>query len=131
MPIYEYDCADCGNHFEIVRSMSMGAGAARCTGCGSERVRRDYSGIAVLHRGNGQGGASSGVGPAPGALREADPRQLTSNVASNYANQTGDRVMREIARQADRGTDPDRLHDLVREVKADRESASGKRGVEP
>ena len=129
MPIYEYDCADCGEHFEVVASMSAGRARPRCAKCASERVRRDYGGISVVRHGQGPGRAAASDGPVPGQLRAADPRRLTTNVATNYANQTGDRVMREVAKRADAGAEPDRLHEFVREVKADRESSSGKHGV--
>lgn len=129
MPIYEYDCADCGEHFEVAASMTSGRGKVHCASCASERVRRDYGGISVVRHGGGAGRASAADGPAPGQMRVADPRRLATNVATNYANQTGDRVMREVAKRADAGAEPDRLHEFVREVKADRESASGKHGV--
>jgi putative FmdB family regulatory protein len=40
MPIYEFECEECGARFEEL----MGAGeTAACTACGSERTRRLYS----------------------------------------------------------------------------------------
>jgi putative FmdB family regulatory protein len=40
MPIYEFQCGDCGARFEEL----VGAeAAAACTACGSERTRRLYS----------------------------------------------------------------------------------------
>lgn len=43
MPIYEFECEECGERFEEL----VGAGeAAVCRGCGSGRARRLYSGVA-------------------------------------------------------------------------------------
>jgi putative FmdB family regulatory protein len=124
MPIYEYDCEACGRHFEIRASMTARRGPLQCVHCGSDRVRRDYAGIAVPRP---RGGTR---GPATGELRIANPRSLTQDVANRYANLTGDGVMREVAERADRGAEPDQLHDFVREVKAERESGKGKRKVQ-
>jgi len=40
MPIYEFECEECGDRFEELTA--AGAGAA-CPSCGSERTRRLYS----------------------------------------------------------------------------------------
>lgn len=43
MPIYEFECEECGAHFEEL----VAAGAAvACSECGSERTRRLYSAVA-------------------------------------------------------------------------------------
>jgi putative FmdB family regulatory protein len=42
MPIYEFECEDCGERFEEL----VGAeAAAACPSCGSERTRRLYSAV--------------------------------------------------------------------------------------
>ena len=38
MPIYEFECEECGNRFEEL--IRLGAGSAPCQACGSERTRR-------------------------------------------------------------------------------------------
>jgi len=38
MPIYEFECEDCGKRFEEL--VSGGAGPVACSRCGSERTRR-------------------------------------------------------------------------------------------
>jgi putative FmdB family regulatory protein len=43
MPIYEFECEECGARFEDL--VALGRGAA-CPGCGSERTRRLYSEVA-------------------------------------------------------------------------------------
>jgi len=121
MPIYEYDCAACHEHIEIRASMTAHPGELTCPSCGSADVRRDYGGIALLRSDRG-----TNRGPRPGELRPADPRRLTKNVATSYANWTGDGVMREVAQRVDRGAEPDQLHDFVREVKAQREVDAGR-----
>ena len=40
MPIYEFECEECGARFE---EWVEAEGAAACTACGSERTRRLYS----------------------------------------------------------------------------------------
>jgi putative FmdB family regulatory protein len=41
MPIYEFDCEECGTRFEEL--VEAGTGSARCRDCGSQRTRRVYS----------------------------------------------------------------------------------------
>ncbi len=123
MPIYEYDCDACGEHFEIRASMTAGPGELTCAHCGSADIHRDYGGISVLRAGRGS------REPRPGELRPVDSRKLTKDVANRYANWTGDGVMREVVQRVDRGAEPDQLHDFVREAKAERDAKSRKRGV--
>jgi putative FmdB family regulatory protein len=40
MPIYEYYCADCGNDFEVMRSVSRSDEPANCEKCGKPAVRQ-------------------------------------------------------------------------------------------
>jgi putative FmdB family regulatory protein len=41
MPIYEYECEQCGTRFEEL--VAAGAAAVPCRACGSARTRRLYS----------------------------------------------------------------------------------------
>ena len=43
MPIYEFECEECGVRFEELVAVE---GKAACPACGSERLRRLYSGVA-------------------------------------------------------------------------------------
>ena len=40
MPIYEYDCCDCANTFELLRQMEDVSVEIPCTKCGSASRRR-------------------------------------------------------------------------------------------
>jgi putative FmdB family regulatory protein len=40
MPIYEFECEECGARFE---ELTAAGGSAACSTCGSERTRRLYS----------------------------------------------------------------------------------------
>jgi putative FmdB family regulatory protein len=42
MPIYEFECEQCGVRFE---ELVAAGGAAACPDCGAERVRRLYSSV--------------------------------------------------------------------------------------
>jgi putative FmdB family regulatory protein len=43
MPIYEFECDECGERFEEL--VAAGAEAVACPGCGSERTRRLMSSV--------------------------------------------------------------------------------------
>jgi putative FmdB family regulatory protein len=42
MPIYEFECEECGNRFE---ELVAAGGTSTCPACGSERTRRLYSAV--------------------------------------------------------------------------------------
>jgi putative FmdB family regulatory protein len=43
MPIYEYICKDCGNRFEMLRSIKEADIAVQCKSCQSSRTQRALS----------------------------------------------------------------------------------------
>ncbi|HST69844.1 MAG TPA: zinc ribbon domain-containing protein [Solirubrobacterales bacterium] len=47
MPIYEFECEECGARFE---ELIAAGGEAACTSCGSERTRRLYSEVSPPSR---------------------------------------------------------------------------------
>ena len=52
MPIYEYECSECGERFEFRRNMSDDDGEIRCPKCGVEEVGRVFSVFAAGFSGN-------------------------------------------------------------------------------
>jgi putative FmdB family regulatory protein len=51
MPTYEYACTDCGEHVEVVQSMSD-APLRVCGACGG-RLRKVFSPIGIVFKGSG------------------------------------------------------------------------------
>ena len=43
MPIYEYQCLDCGQRFEVLQRMGEGADDLTCPDCGQKRVTKQFS----------------------------------------------------------------------------------------
>lgn len=70
MPLYEFDCAGCGEPFEKLVRSSQTVNEVVCPTCGSPHVTRRLSTFAV--RGGASGGsaaaASGGASCAPGGL---------------------------------------------------------------
>lgn len=52
MPLYEYECDACGQHFELIRRFSDPA-VDVCTLCGKGPVRRLFSSPAIQFKGSG------------------------------------------------------------------------------
>ncbi len=48
MALYEYKCAECEEHFDLMRPMSSADEPARCPECGSEESRRVISNFASI-----------------------------------------------------------------------------------
>lgn len=80
MPTYEYACTECGQHVEVVQSMSAEP-LTTCAVCGG-RLRKVFSPIGIVFKGSGfyrtdsraKSGASSGssTGSKPGASKPAE-----------------------------------------------------------
>ena len=47
MPVYEFQCAKCGEHFEIVSSLSERDEKAVCPSCGGRKVSQVFGGFTV------------------------------------------------------------------------------------
>jgi putative FmdB family regulatory protein len=125
MPIYEYECEDCGERFEVWFRSSTQAKDVRCESCKSSRVARRMSAPAVLHTGTKE------TGPKPGELRPADGRMYTGKLADGYAKGTGDTAIGEVARQVERGDSPGQVQEFVRGVKDERQTAAKKKRGTP
>jgi len=73
MPTYEYACTECGQHLEVVQSMSD-TSLTTCAVCGG-RLRKVFSPIGIVFKGSGfyrtdsraKVGASEGGGKDSGA----------------------------------------------------------------
>ena len=63
MPIYEYTCQDCQNHFQARRAMRDADAPLACPQCGAKRAKRGLS-LFAAHSSSGKalagGGASCG-----------------------------------------------------------------------
>ena len=52
MAIYQYQCTDCNEHTEVVRSIREGAPDLLCKTCNS-KLKRVYSNVGVTFNGSG------------------------------------------------------------------------------
>ncbi|MFQ5632135.1 MAG: zinc ribbon domain-containing protein [bacterium] len=47
MPIYEYRCKNCGNEFELLRSVSQSDHEVECETCGQRQAEKQFSTFAA------------------------------------------------------------------------------------
>lgn len=62
MPMFEYVCRECGEHFEELRSVRDDGPPPECPACGSTQVQKLFSSFATSSAGAGGGGGSSSCG---------------------------------------------------------------------
>jgi putative FmdB family regulatory protein len=43
MPIYEYQCRDCGHRFEILQRLGQGPEGLACPRCSADQLEKQYS----------------------------------------------------------------------------------------
>ena len=86
MPTYEYACTDCGEHVEVVQSMSAEP-LTTCSVCGG-RLRKVFSPIGVVFKGSGfyrtDSRASSRA--ADGGTRGKESKKADSSSSSDTAS---------------------------------------------
>jgi len=63
MPLYEYQCGDCGHQFEILQRVGEGADGLTCPQCGREHLEKQFSTFASALSG---GPAAAKMAPAGG-----------------------------------------------------------------
>ncbi|HOE34585.1 MAG: zinc ribbon domain-containing protein [Chloroflexi bacterium] len=51
MPIYEYQCQQCGTHFELIRAYSQADSPAQCPRCTSIETKRKLSKVNAFSNG--------------------------------------------------------------------------------
>ena len=64
MPIYEYECAKCGEKFELRRGLTDSDSEIKCPKCGTEAPKRIFSSFAT----GGSTGGTLSQSCAPGGF---------------------------------------------------------------
>ncbi|MBW2145653.1 MAG: zinc ribbon domain-containing protein [Deltaproteobacteria bacterium] len=65
MPIYEYQCSQCGKIFEKLIMSGGSAASVHCDGCGSSEVHRMMSRFSASSGQGGSGGEGASCAPSP------------------------------------------------------------------
>jgi putative FmdB family regulatory protein len=87
MPIYEYECNKCGAAFDCIVMRVSEKYTARCTTCGSLRVRKCVSRVRYA------------AGPREDTLASSAEHKLLKSMGGNVNEQTRKEI-RELSRQA-------------------------------
>jgi len=89
MPTYEYACTECGEHVEVVQSMSE-APLATCAVCGG-KLRKVYAPIGIVFKGSGfyRTDSRAKAGASEGGARESAARE--SGARESAARESGAR----------------------------------------
>lgn len=67
MPLYEYQCSECGHRFEVLQRMGEGADGLTCPRCDAPRPEKKFSTFASsTGAGSGAGAAAAACGPGRG-----------------------------------------------------------------
>jgi len=66
MPLYEYECTDCGERFEVLQQVGEDGHGLTCPQCGAGEPRRKLSTFAASTGGEGAATAGSACGAPSG-----------------------------------------------------------------
>ena len=92
MPTYEYACTECGEHIEVVQSMSD-APLSTCAICGG-RLRKVFSPVGIVFKGSGfyrtdsRGKPSKADGGGDKAKKPADTTSGSASKSSDGGSST-------------------------------------------
>ena len=88
MPTYEYACVECGQHIEVVQSMSDPP-LAVCAACGG-RMRKVFSPIGIVFKGSGfyrtDSRGKSSTAAKDGAAKETAAAKTESGSSSSESS---------------------------------------------
>jgi len=107
MPIYQYDCAGCGESVEVFLRSARAAQNPKCPECGSEKLTRLMSAFA-RGRSDAQRLAEVDLGAHDAALEKGGEREFAKwarNAGAEYDEALGSNY-RELAEKAEAGEDP-------------------------
>ncbi|MBN2809538.1 MAG: zinc ribbon domain-containing protein [Deltaproteobacteria bacterium] len=62
MPLYEYECPQCGTRVEVLQKTGEDGSLLKCRHCGAEGLNRLLSGCVVKTGGSGKTACSPGAG---------------------------------------------------------------------
>jgi len=68
MPLYEYECPECGTKVEVLQKMGADGSALKCQKCSVTGLRKVLSGCVVQTSGTGNSAASSGCPAGAGGF---------------------------------------------------------------
>ena len=58
MPIYSYNCVACGKEFDFLVGVGMGTEEVKCSGCGSQRVEKQFAAFGIAGTNSKSSGSS-------------------------------------------------------------------------
>ena len=68
MPLYEYECPECGTKVEVLQKMGEDGTALKCQKCAVTGLRKVISGCVVQTRGVGKSAGALGGTPGTGGF---------------------------------------------------------------
>jgi len=99
MPIYEYECKECGNRFEKMQPITADP-LKDCPECGRSALRRVFQPVGVIFKGSGwyitdnrksnNSGSKPGDKPASAEKTEAKSESTSSESSSGTATPASD-----------------------------------------
>jgi putative FmdB family regulatory protein len=116
MPIYEYNCQECGRIFDLLIRNDVAQQEPHCKHCQSTALKRLISRPGLVR------GQSS---DEAGKLQAVDPRRAVENLSRMY-DKTGidpGKGFAEVADRAAAGDNPRELKEVVKEAKKNEGSA--------
>ena len=110
MPIYEYQCKNCGEVSEILVRSAGEPAELHCKNCDSPQLTRLVSRPGLIR---------TGSGAEAGTLRAVDPRKAVEGMSRMYDKSGIDpgQGFSEVAHRAARGDSPDTLKEAIKEAK--------------
>ena len=102
MPLYDYDCAECGRRVEVIHGVHA-PGPTHCPNCGGGPLRKAISAPAVHFKGSGWAKKERRATVAPGVSGSGDPSSAGDGESKASDGPAGDAKGKDVA--ASQGSD--------------------------
>lgn len=67
MPLYEYQCSECGHRFEVLQRLGEGSDGLTCPECGRASANKQFSTFSSSAAAGGAGSTAAGGGCGAGS----------------------------------------------------------------
>lgn len=121
MPTYPFRCRECGEKEEIFEHHFRDLEQPSCPSCGAE-MKRVYTSFST-----GSSSPDSSSDSLPGSMNRKDPREMVNDVSNSYKamGQDPGKEFNEAVDRINKGENPDKVQDFVKDAKAEKKENSG------
>lgn len=122
LPTYPFRCPNCGYQTEVFEHHYDDLEPPGCEECGNTGMNRVYTSFST-----GSSSQDTSSESLPGSMNKQDPRDMARSISRRYQSMGQDpgRAFNEAVDRIEKGENPDKVQDFVKEAKAEEKQSEG------